>query len=1037
GYGMVNAFEAVSQVASGTGYIAGKVLQEGEDLEDLVINHEQEIFETYAGSDIEIVAEISDDVAIIEAELLVKQEGKSYWMLVPMNRVSGDHKDGTYKGTITYDMLLGDSIVYKVRARDYAGEVVVSQDYRIDISFGVIPGEYNQGFESNINGWIMDGIWEWGQPSGTSPAPYEGNQLAGTILNGNYTANADSWMIAPPIDLRDNTLEAASLRYYQWYDMENNYDKAYVLVTDDFGATWTQVALYTGPGATWTEKTVNLDGYIGSTNPVFVAFRFTSDGSVHKAGWFIDNVRLFERDNEAPAVPTGLKAEAGLTGIKLNWIHSPDADISHYNVYRGEVAGGEYNLLIETPNNSYIDSEVVVGTTYYYVVTAEDTSGNVSGYTAEVSATPVEAEVVFSANFENDNGGFTTGITVGTLNPWEWGVPVSGPNAAFSGEKLWATDLDANYQNKTDAYIETPAIVIPQDKLGILNFNHWVDMEGTTTLYDYGQVQISKDNGATWTNITPAAGGKYGKRVQAWANEEIYLNGYVGETIKLRFFFHSDGSTAYNGWYIDDVNVMAIDYEAPEPISGEELIYDDGTAEDALVLNAAGNGLAVRFTPSSYGTVEGVNVYIWDNSWPTPGGNRLGFVIYDGNGTQIGAPVYRDNLVRGAWNTIDLSGFNFSTGSDFYISTMQDAIGTSCPGTGLDDNANSGRSRSYLNIGGVLSPLADEGPDYAYAIMMRAIVNYEDAEATVDNIMANRGLSIRKPLARNTDKALSLWSNEAEVKKLDYVDPVAPNFNLKKVEVNNYKTVSDIEVANAPMARGGGIPVADSVVTVLETGRSVKTDPITGKYSLRTPMGTYTLRAEAYGYYSSEATVTVEEDLTVNNTFILEPKPQGTITGRVFDRYYGNPAAYAVIRVVEDSKVAPVVADADGNFTIPNVYEGTYTLKVIADGFDPGEATVEVIGNEIANVDIPLKRFVGFEDEIIYDDGTGENALVLNSTGYGLAVRFTPEQFGKVTGANVYFWDNSWPAPGGNRIGFTIYSTDANGVPSKVGEPIF
>ncbi len=52
-----------------------------------------------------------------------------------------------------------------------------------------------------------------------------------------------------------------------------------------------------------------------------------------------------------------------------------------------------------------------------------------------------------------------------------------------------------------------------------------------------------------------------------------------------------------------------------------------------------------------------------------------------------------------------------------------------------------------------------------------------------------------------------------------------------------------------------------------------------------------------------------------------------------------------------------------------------------------------------------MKRFVGYEDEIIYDDGTAENALVLNEAPNGLAVRFTPpSQYGRVKGANIYFW---------------------------------
>ncbi len=158
GHGIVDAFEAVSSIASGTGFISGRVLQDGEDLEDAIIIHEQEVFETYMGSDIDIIAEISDDVAVTEVELLVKQQGKSYWLLVPMNRISGDHKSGIYRGgTITYDMLIGgDSIVYKIRARDYAGEGVVTKDHKIDIKFGIVPDEYEMGFETNpMAGYLM------------------------------------------------------------------------------------------------------------------------------------------------------------------------------------------------------------------------------------------------------------------------------------------------------------------------------------------------------------------------------------------------------------------------------------------------------------------------------------------------------------------------------------------------------------------------------------------------------------------------------------------------------------------------------------------------------------------------------------------------------------------------------------------------------------------------------------------------------------------------------------------------------------------
>ena len=56
-----------------------------------------------------------------------------------------------------------------------------------------------------------------------------------------------------------------------------------------------------------------------------------------------------------------------------------------------------------------------------------------------------------------------------------------------------------------------------------------------------------------------------------------------------------------------------------------------------------------------------------------------------------------------------------------------------------------------------------------------------------------------------------------------------------------------------------------------------------------------------------------------------------------------------------------------------NVIAGTYTLKVIAEGFDPGEfKDIVVNADDTKVVQLGLRRFVGFEDEIAYDDGTDE-----------------------------------------------------------------
>jgi hypothetical protein len=74
--------------------------------------------------------------------------------------------------------------------------------------------------------------------------------------------------------------------------------------------------------------------------------------------------------------------------VALTW-NASTSTVSGYNVYRGTVSGGPYTKinpsLVAVLN--YTDSTVQSGTTYFYVTTAVDSSGNESAYSNEVSAT--------------------------------------------------------------------------------------------------------------------------------------------------------------------------------------------------------------------------------------------------------------------------------------------------------------------------------------------------------------------------------------------------------------------------------------------------------------------------------------------------------------------------------------------------------------------------------------------------------------------------------------------------------------------------
>lgn len=94
------------------------------------------------------------------------------------------------------------------------------------------------------------------------------------------------------------------------------------------------------------------------------------------------------KDTTPPAAPTGLTAEAvSSSQIDLDWSNNTESDLSYYNVYRSTTSGDSYSRIASNVKVSkYSDTGLTAETTYYYVVTAVDKSGNESGYSKEAFA---------------------------------------------------------------------------------------------------------------------------------------------------------------------------------------------------------------------------------------------------------------------------------------------------------------------------------------------------------------------------------------------------------------------------------------------------------------------------------------------------------------------------------------------------------------------------------------------------------------------------------------------------------------------------
>ena len=99
------------------------------------------------------------------------------------------------------------------------------------------------------------------------------------------------------------------------------------------------------------------------------------------------------KDTTAPSIPTGLTAVVG-TGraVSLDWNDNTEPDFSEYGIYRRTTAvtpeTSITSKIAEVRASRFVDTDVTIGTTYYYWLNAYDTVENVSTFAPYVQATP-------------------------------------------------------------------------------------------------------------------------------------------------------------------------------------------------------------------------------------------------------------------------------------------------------------------------------------------------------------------------------------------------------------------------------------------------------------------------------------------------------------------------------------------------------------------------------------------------------------------------------------------------------------------------
>jgi hypothetical protein len=170
---------------------------------------------------------------------------------------------------------------------------------------------------------------------------------------------------------------------------------------------------------------------------------------------------------------------------------------------------------------------------------------------SSISCTP--DQVIYFSDLEANNGGWE----VGGYGDWEWGTPTPEvyegcdesprpePSGAFSGDNVWANNLDGCHDNSGEESTLSRTFDFTEVEAPIeLSWQNWYEI-----FYSFDLAELYVNGDKLWEVTTSVP-------TPDWQQETIDLSAYAGQadvTVTFRLF----ATTVVNrmGWYVDDIAI--------------------------------------------------------------------------------------------------------------------------------------------------------------------------------------------------------------------------------------------------------------------------------------------------------------------------------------------------------------------------------------------------------------------------------------------------------------------------------------------------